>query len=305
MIDAEASPPSPRRASRLDRRRLLLGGVLIAELAAGTALSRTGGDVIRSENTSTRSTSLAAAPALAPLNLPDGRTAHFLGMGGVVTDAFLRRVAAHLGDATDAVAAFWGTDWQRHIIVVATATAGQFRALTRGPAGTQWVDVAAAAVADTVDPAHRTATGQRIVFAPGARAMSDYTLRIVLRHELFHFASRSQTTLDAPRWLTEGVADFVARPAAARPGGSAAATLGELPTDADFAMSGSALSLTYDRAWWFTRFIAETHGSATLRTLYLHAGCTDHPDPGTTMRDVLQADEADVLADWRHWLMSG
>jgi hypothetical protein len=58
---------------------------------------------------------------------------------------------------------------------------------------------------------HHTATGQRIVFAPGASDMSDDALRIVLRHELFHFVSRAQTALDAPRWLTEGVADFVGR----------------------------------------------------------------------------------------------
>ena len=44
-------------------------------------------------------------------------------------------------------------------------------------------------------------------------------LRIVLRHELFHYAARADTAPDAPRWLTEGVADFVGRPAdaAARP----------------------------------------------------------------------------------------
>ena len=57
------------------------------------------------------------------------------------------------------------------------------------------------------------------MFAPGAAAMSDASLRIVLRHELFHFASRADTAADAPRWLTEGVADFVGRPPAPRPAG--------------------------------------------------------------------------------------
>ena len=56
------------------------------------------------------------------------------------------------------------------------------------------------------------------MFAPGAAAMSDASLRIVLRHELFHYASRAETAADAPRWLTEGVADFVARPLPAAPG---------------------------------------------------------------------------------------
>ena len=66
---------------------------------------------------------------------------------------------------------------------------------------------------------------ERIVFAPGAAAMSDAALRIVLRHELFHFATRADTASDAPRWLTEGVADFVARPHTARPAPQRAAAL--------------------------------------------------------------------------------
>ncbi|EUA23932.1 peptidase MA superfamily protein [Mycobacterium xenopi 4042] len=45
-------------------------------------------------------------------------------------------------------------------------------------------------------PAHRVRAG--------AAAMSDAALRIVLRHELFHYAARADTALDAPRWLTEG-----------------------------------------------------------------------------------------------------
>lgn len=34
--------------------------------------------------------------------------------------------------------------------------------------------------------------------------MSATALRIVLTHELFHYAARVDTALDAPRWLTEG-----------------------------------------------------------------------------------------------------
>jgi len=34
--------------------------------------------------------------------------------------------------------------------------------------------------------------------------MSDSALRIVLTHELFHYAARVETALDAPHWLTEG-----------------------------------------------------------------------------------------------------
>ena len=56
---------------------------------------------------------------------------------------------------------------------MATASDEQFRALAGGGS-----DIAAAT------------TGRRIVFAPGAADMSDDALRIVLRHELFHYAAR-------------------------------------------------------------------------------------------------------------------
>src|SRR5439155_24662023 len=97
------------------------------------------------------------------------------------------------------------------------------------------------------------------MFAPGAAAMSDASLRIVVRHELFHFASRARTAADAPRWLTEGVADFVGRPHTPRPPN--AAELARIPTDAELSDPGPAGSLAYDRAWWFARYVADVYGT--------------------------------------------
>jgi hypothetical protein len=294
------------RPSRYGRRRALLQLALIAEAGAAIVLIGPARAATRSGERSTPSTPFVAATTSAPksLVLGDGRTVHLLGLGGTTTSALLTRVAGQIGGAVAAVVAFWGADWQRDIVVVAAGSDEQFRQLTRGPAGLQWVDVAAAAVADSVDPVRRTATGQRIVFAPGAVAMTDYALRIVLRHELFHFASRADTALDAPRWLTEGVADFVGRPATPRPGPASAATLAKLPADTDFDLSGAAQSLAYDRAWWFARFVADTYGIATLRTLYVRAGGHGHSDPATAIRELLRADEVDLLARWQGWLAS-
>jgi len=72
------------------------------------------------------------------LVLGDGRTVHFLGLGGTTTSALLTRVAGQIGGTVDAVVAFWGADWQRDIIVVAAGSDEQFRQLTRGPAGNGW-----------------------------------------------------------------------------------------------------------------------------------------------------------------------
>ncbi|HEX2283990.1 MAG TPA: peptidase, partial [Mycobacterium sp.] len=116
-------------------------------------------------------------------------------------------------------------------------------------------------------------------------------LRIVLRHELFHYAARADTAADAPVWLAEGVADFVGRPQTPAPPN--AAELAVLPTDADMNTAGPARSLAYDRAWWFARFVADRYGTAGLRELYVRACGHGHPDV---------ADLDTILAQWRQWL---
>lgn len=238
-------------------------------------------------------------PTPTRLVVGDGRTITLLGMGSTTAN-LVSRIAAEVGDAVEAVVAFWGADWQREIVVVAADSDAQFRALTGGPG--QRVDIAGAAVADSVDPVRRRATGQRIVFAPGAAEMSPQALRIVLRHELFHFASRGDTALDAPRWLTEGVADFVARPDTTGPGPGSATEPAQLPTDADLDATGPVQSLAYDRAWWFSRFVAENYGTTALRALYLRACGSGHPQASVAVTDVLGADEPGVLAHWQRWL---
>jgi hypothetical protein len=265
--------------------RLRVGGLLVAELICALIL------VGRPHPAPARPVVAAPASVTTPTaastteNLDDGRTVHLVGLGGAHTAPLLTRIAAQMNDAAKAVTAFWGPDWPRDILVVAAASDAEFGRLAGGGP-----DIAA------------TTTAERIMFAPGAAAMSDASLRIVLRHELFHFASRADTAADAPRWLTEGVADFVGRPPTPRP--PDAAELATIPTDADLDVAGPAGSVAYDRAWWFSRFVADAYGTATLRTLYLRACGPGHPDAATAVRDALGADLQEVLAGWRHW-MSG
>lgn len=214
--------------------------------------------------------------------LADGRTVRLVALGGQRNAALLTRIGAELDSAADAVTAFWGPDWPRQVVIVAAASPDQFATLAGGAP-----DIAA------------TTTADRIMFAPGAAGMDDESLRIVLRHELFHYAARAATAPDAPHWLTEGVADYVARPATARP---RVDDLAVLPTDADLAVAGPARSAAYDRAWLFSSFVADRYGPATLRALYLRACGPGHPDAATAVREVLGADMNTVVAQWRQWL---
>jgi hypothetical protein len=242
-----------------------------------------------------------ASATSAPRTLQVGdRTLLTTNLGGSQSQLLLDRIAADIGQAVDAVDAFWGTDWPRGINVVATGNQRQFEAQAGGGPSAQWADIAAIAVVDRVDPARRSATGQRIVFAPGAVGMSEDALRIVLSHELFHYAVRAETAVDAPRWLTEGVADYVARPRKDVPEVTTPPT--SLPSDADLAVPGPQRSQAYDRAWWFALFIADTRGAPQLRALYQEACGDGHAGLPTALHDVLGIDSAGILADWQRWL---
>lgn len=274
-----------RSTTSVGTNRPLLGLLLLAQLIL--ALTLIGRPTPAPPRTPAPAPAALTTPGTASrtLSLPDGRSAQFIGLGGEQTASLLTRIAAQIGDASAAVTEFWGPEWRRDIVVAAAGSDEQFRALAGGGA-----DIAAAT------------TGQGIVFAPGAAAMSDAALRIVLRHELFHFAVRADTAEDAPRWLTEGVADFVARPHTGRREPGRADGPAELPADVDLDSPGAARSLAYDRAWWFARFVAERYGAATLRTLYLRACAAGHPDAQTAVRDTLGADLDEVLTQWRQWL---
>ncbi|MET0704594.1 MAG: hypothetical protein ABWY93_33520 [Mycobacterium sp.] len=249
---------------------------------------------------STNSGPPAPISAPAPLVVGDNRTVTMISLDGARTDAILARAGADIGAAVTSVETFWGTDWSHEILIVATGSDAEFTAQAKAAPGADEADIAAVAVADHVDPARGLATGQRIVLAPGAAQMSNSALRIVLGHELFHYASRAATALDAPRWLTEGVADYVGRPATPLPRGSQPPSA--LPSDADFAASGPQLSQAYDRAWLFARFVADQYGPSTLRQLYLRACGPGHSDVPTALRDTLDAAPEQVLARWQRWL---
>ncbi|BBY60460.1 hypothetical protein MSAR_35960 [Mycolicibacterium sarraceniae] len=269
--------------------------MLVTELLVGSALIATA-----SVPPGAPPAPAVAVPTPAPLVVGDGRIVRLISLGGAGTDGLLTRIASATGDAVGAVERFWGTDWDHEIVVIAADSQAQFVAEAGLAPSGNWADIAAVSVADGVDFAHHHATGQRMVFAPGAAGMSAGSLRIVLTHELFHFAARADTALDAPRWLVEGVADFVARPPEPLPPDAAANTA--LPVDADLDVAGPQRERGYDRAWWFARFVADSYGVDALRRLYGQACGPGHGDFATAVQRALGADTAALRARWAQWL---
>lgn len=282
MRRSTTSVATDRRRAAHAKSRTRLAALLITELICAVLL--VGRFEAPSAPTVTTPASLTTPTAASSVEaLSDGRTVRLIGMGGRHTEGLLSRIAAEMDDAAVAVTAFWGPDWPREVTIAAAATDEQFAAVGGGDSHTA-----------------ATTTAQRITFAPGAAQMSDAALRIVLRHEMFHYAARAETAADAPQWLTEGVADFVARPPVPPPPGTVVAAL---PTDAELA--GPDRSLAYDRAWWFTRFVADRYGATTLRQLYVRACGPGHPDVATAVRDTLGVDLASLLVLWAQWASWG
>lgn len=298
----QARSTTPAATSGPGRRLTpLLAGVFLVELVVAAAVLLEAGHGVGIPPARLVTPPPNQASATTKSLIVGDRTVRLTGFGSPASDRLLSRVAANIGAAINAVEGFWGGQWSRDVSLVAARTDEEFRAAAGGGPAAQWVDIAAVTVADRVDPAHRAAVGERIVFAPGAATMTEGAFRIVLAHELFHYAARADTAADAPRWLAEGVADFVARPRTPVPADASSVPL-TLPSDADLDAPGSQRSLGYDRAWWFVRFVADTYGAAKLRDLYQAVCGVGHTDVPAAVRDVLATDSAGLLARWHDWL---
>ena len=160
-------------------------------------------------------------------------------------------VARILPTAIDEVAAAVGGDWQRNAVVFLTASDAEY-AVLGGAQG-----VAATTVSDSLE------TGQRIILAPEARSKLDReALRVVIRHELVHVATRSRTLPETPLWVTEGFADYVAY------GNSGVVEVqrGEVPDDAAFA--GPDANHAYASARSVFAFVDEQCGERAAVRFY-------------------------------------
>ncbi|MDG3011952.1 hypothetical protein G4X40_17560 [Rhodococcus sp. D2-41] len=232
-------------------------------------------------------------------------------LGHPEQSAEIDALAADLPSSVAAVTAFWGGDWPRRAVVIATGSDAELTALAG--AARSGTDVAAVTVSDSVAAAGGPVTGLRVVFGPaGSDRLTPLTRRIVLTHELTHVATRSVTATGAPLWIVEGTADYVGyRDSGLSTADSAplvAALVAEkgppnaLPTDADFA--GPDAELAYELARTATGYVAARYGPGRLRTLYL--ALAGAPADATTLdgrlRAVLGVGTAQFIAGWGVWL---
>ncbi|EWC64065.1 hypothetical protein UO65_0592 [Actinokineospora spheciospongiae] len=226
--------------------------------------------------------------------------------------AMVDRLVRELDPAVEAVGRVWGDRWPRRVALLLPDSPAEMRALV-GP-DFPVESVVAVAVADRVDTARRTATGQRVVLSPtGSRALSIASLRVVLRHEITHVAARVDTVDGSPMWLLEGFADYVgyresglglaqgapdlAR--SVRAGGPPRA----LPQDRDFRERD--LDLAYQRSWSIARFVADRFGERELVQLYRSlagAGPVSAGETDELLRGAIGLDRGGLLRAWQDYL---
>ncbi len=219
-------------------------------------------------------------------------------------------VAAMLPDAVTAISDFWGTDWDRSVVVEIAASDEEFSALTGNEMGR--TDVAAASISLRKD-GEQDGHGQRIVFSPSAFDRLDELQRtIVLRHELTHLAVRRDTGRGAPAWLVEGMPDYVAYRGLGVPLRDAVPQVAAMvaangPPDSlpeDIAFAGTMADLAYQLGRTVSDFVVATMGEDKLKELHRAlaiGGLAEGPLDAAVMQ-VTGMNMNQFTTAWSQWL---
>lgn len=242
------------------------------------------------------------------------RGAASLVLGHPAQAGLLPGLARAVDAAVPVVTGVWGSDWAQRVAVFVPDSSTEFSDLVG--TGTSLTDVSAETVFDTQDPVNGGRYGQRIVLNPTALAtLSPVGIGIVLRHEITHVASAASTTPATPRWLVEGLAEYVANLTTGQSARTAAPELAaavrrgvlprSLPGDSAFAAGGPALAQLYEQSWLACRLIARRVGAAGLVRFYRQVGVSAQGPDGavaTALGRVLHESPAAFLAQWRAYL---
>lgn len=227
-----------------------------------------------------------------------------------------RKLAAELDTAVAAVDGVWGTAWSQRVALLLPDSPTEMKAQV-GP-NFPIESVVAVAIADRVDRAEHRVEGQRVVLNPaGARGLSLTALRVVLRHEITHLATRADTVDGAPLWVLEGFADYIGyrnsglRLKQGAPDLASAVRKGKvpdrLPQNGDFQARGDELDLAYQQAWSIHLMVRDRFGEETVVKLYrtiAAAGAVPAERTDQLLRELIGMDSAELLAAWRTYLPS-
>ncbi len=191
--------------------------------------------------------------------------------GTTVPADLLAEVARTADRGRRSVDAVWGSNWARSVTVVVGTREDVEEVL--GPT----TGLPAAAVTWRPAGSAPSAAAQVLIDEAVWRSLPASAQQVVLTHELVHVATGSVES-QAPRWLEEGLADYIAWTGttvpvqtAAREALEAIARTGPpqaLPADSDFELGGLSAGAAYGEAYVAARLIAQTYGVDALLEIY-------------------------------------
>lgn len=231
--------------------------------------------------------------------------------------ATMSAVAQVVGTAIPQVTAVWGRHWARRAVVLVPSTQHEMGLID---ADNGDLDQIAALTSSEIGSEGGTQgpVGDRITINPrNWPKLGPIGAGVVLAHELTHVASRADTSIATPKWLSEGLAEYVGFRDAGVAVTLAAAELAtdvragraptRLPGNAAFRGDNPALSQAYEASWLACRYIATRYGQAALVRFYRAVGASSPPPAvavHSALRRVLGISDAALTARWRGYLQA-
>jgi hypothetical protein len=251
----------------------------------------------------------------APVDVVRRGPALVLGPGSEL--ATMTAVAQVVETAIPEVTAVWGRHWARRAVVLVPSTQHEMSLVTadRGD-----LDQIAALTSSEVGNVRgsQAPVGDRITINPrNWPKLGPLGANVVLAHELTHVASRADTSAATPKWLSEGLAEYVGFHDTDVAATVAAAELAtdvrsgraptKLPRDAAFRGDNPALPQAYETSWLACRSIATRYGQDALVRFYRAVGASAPPSAvavNGALRRVLGISDATFTVQWRDYVRS-
>jgi hypothetical protein len=233
---------------------------------------------------------------------------------GLGTTKELEAYAREVDKAVPRVDEVWNNDWAGHVLLVVTRTEDEMASLLGGrPSAYRQL---AAVTRGELGAAEGTAAADRVLVNPKAYAdLSSMGRRVILGHEITHVAARARTQAWTPKWLAEGLADYVGYLKSGLPDDVIAQELTddvragklptELPSNSDFGTTNAGLPQTYEMSWLACKMIVERYGGRDAlvgfyRTIGAPGGDASAVDKA--FRDVLHTTRAAFTKEWRTYV---
>ena len=259
-------------------------------------------------------------------DLPDMRVARGTAslVVGNVSQARLRGYARMADHAVSTVSRLWGRDWSRSAVLVAPARSDELLGLEGEPVGgavRTGQEQVSAVTTGPVDDLGRSRADQVMIAPSTWDQLVPEGRQVVITHELTHVATGWSTVAPVPRWLSEGLAEYLAYAEVRLPRDVVAAALLDrakagtfpgpdpgFPTDAEFDPATHDIAVSDNAAWLLCSVIADAHGREGLMAFYRRVAGWSTPSTGRAgeaarhtsqaVRDVLGVSEDQLLHQW-------